>query len=340
MPVSFAGRAALAVSIAILLCGAALVFWKTADIFLLVFAAVLLAVFLRTVSRFVQDHTRLTEGWALATVIVGLGGLLLLAGITMAPSIITQLGILRERVPQGFEDLRAQLGVDAAVLPSVEQIAPLAPRIFSTTFGIGASAAVILAVGIYLSMAPQKYKSGVVALFPKARRRRAGEVIDAIGETLRLWLMGKIVGMAFVGTATTIGLWALGHPLAFSLGLLAGLLDFIPNIGPLLAFIPAILISLMASPTEALYVAILYTAVQGVESYLVEPWMYQRNVDLPPALTISGQVFFSILLGFLGLLIATPLLAVGLALVKQLYVEEVVEQQPTPLEPEAPPRAA
>lgn len=339
MPGSFASRAAAAVSIAILLAGAALIFWRTADIFLLVFAAVLLAVFLRTLSGFVRDHTRLTDGWALAAVVFGLGSLLVMAGRAMAPSIAEQVGVLRERLPRAFEDLREHMGVEA-VLPSLEQLAPLAPRIFSTTFGIGASAAVILAVGLYLSVAPDKYKRGVVALFPKSHRRRISEVLDAIGETLRLWLMGKIVGMAFVGVATTAGLWALGHPLAFSLGLLAGLLDFIPNIGPLLAFGPAILISLMDDPMQALYVAILYAVVQSIESYLIEPWMYQRNVDLPPALTISGQVFFSILLGFLGLLIATPLLAVGLALVKQLYVEEVVEEQPAPSEPEAPPRAA
>ena len=107
----------------------------------------------------------------------------------------------------------------------------------------------------------------------------------------------------------------------------------------LLAFVPAILIALMDSPLQALYVAILYAAVQTVESYILEPWLYQRNVDLPPALTISGQVFFSILLGFLGLLVATPLLAVALAMVKQLYVEDVLEDQPAPSR-DAPPKAA
>lgn len=336
MPASFASRAAAAVSIAILLAGAALIFWRTADIFLLVFAAALFAVFLRTLSDFVKSRTKLPDGWSLAIVVVGLTGLLVVAGSVSAPNIAEQAAILRERLPQAFADLRRYPAV-AAVLPRMEQLAPLAPRVFTTTLGAGASLLVIVAVGLYLSLDPAKYKNGVVALFPKERRARVSRVLDAVGETLRLWLMGKIVGMSFVGVATTVGLWALGHPLAFSLGLLAGLLDFIPNIGPLLAFIPAILISFMESPVEALYVAILYAVVQTVESYFVEPWVYQRNVDLPPALTISGQVFFSILLGFLGLLIATPLLAVVLALVRQLYVEEVVEQQPDPVEA---PRAA
>ena len=338
MPGSFAGRAAVAVSIAIALAIAAIVVWRAADIFLLVFAAVLLAVFLRSLSGFLRDHTKFTDGWALFTVILGLGGALALAVRMTAPSIAKQTAVLADALPDALENLRRYPGVDA-LLPGVEQLAPLAPRLFTSTLGAGASALVILAVGLYLAAAPAKYKAGVVALFPKSRRHRVAGILDAIGETLRYWLMGKIVGMTFVGIATTLGLWALGHPLAFSLGLLAGLADFIPNIGPLLAFVPAILIALMDSPVQALYVAILYAAVQTVESYILEPWLYQRNVDLPPALTISGQVFFSILLGFLGLLVATPLLAVALAMVKQLYVEDVLEDQPAPSR-DAPPKAA
>lgn len=339
MPGSFAGRAATAVSIAIALVAGAIVVWRTADIFLLVFAAVLFAVFLRSISDFVRDRTNLSDGWALFTVVFGLTGLLAVAIPLMAGNIAHQARLLGERLPEALENVRAAYPGTDAVLPSVEQLAPLASRVFASTFGAGASALVILAIGLYLSLDPAKYKAGIVALFPKAHRRRVAGILDAIGATLRLWLMGKVTGMTFVATATTLGLWALGHPLAFSLGLMAGLLDFIPNIGPLLAFVPAILVSLMDSPMQALYVAILYVAVQSIESYLIEPWLYQRNVDLPPALTISGQVFFSILLGFLGLLVATPLVAVVLAMVKQLYVEDVLEDQPATSR-EAPPKAA
>ncbi|HWQ54133.1 MAG TPA: AI-2E family transporter [Bryobacteraceae bacterium] len=313
--------------IAIALIGTALIVWWTADIFLLVFAAVLLAVFLRAITDFVLKHTNLSGRWALLTVLLGLGGAIALAMRTMAPNIAQQARVLGDELPKAFDQLRSYPWA-GDVLPSFEQLAPIVQRAFSSTLGAGASLVIILAVGFYLSVDPAKYKRGVVALFPKPRRRRASEVLDEIANTLRMWLMGKIVGMSFVGLATTLGLWALGHPLAFTLGLMAGLLDFIPNVGPLIAFIPAVLLALMESPMQALYVIILYLAVQGLESYLIEPWMYQRNVDLPPALTVSGQVFFSILLGFLGLLVATPLLAVVVTLVKQLYLGDVLEDLP------------
>lgn len=327
MPGGFASRAATAVVIAIALIGAAIIIWWTADIFLLVFAAVLLAVFLRAITDFVLVHTKFSDGWALLAVLLGLGGAIALAVRTMAPNIAEQARILADQLPKAFNQLRSYPWA-ADVVPSFEQLAPLAQRAFSSTLGAGASFLIILVVGLYLSVNPAKYKRGLVALFPKPRRRRVSEVLDEIANTLRMWLLGKIVGMSFVGVTTILGLWALGHPLAFALGLMAGLLDFIPNVGPLFAFVPAVLLALMDSPMQALYVVILYLAIQGLESYLIEPWMHQRNVDLPPALTISGQVFFSILFGFLGLLVATPLLAVVVTLVKQLYVNGEMEDAP------------
>jgi predicted PurR-regulated permease PerM len=326
VPGSFASRATIAISIAIALAGLALIVWRTADIFVLVFVAVLMAVFLRTISDFIRDNTLLPDLPALLATILLVGGSVALSIRLIAPSIAAQAVILTEKLPLAIEELRRYPGVDAA-LPSLEQLAPLAPRLFTTTLGAGVSLIIILAVGLYLSINPVRYKAGVLALFPKSRRARASEVLDAIGRTLRLWLLGKMVGMAFVGVATTLGLWALGHPLAFTLGLLAGLLDFIPNFGPLIAFIPAVLISLLESPLQALYVVILYAVVQSMQSYLIEPWMHQRNVQLPAALTIAGQVFFGILLGFLGLLVATPLLAVVIALVRELYHEPDVEDE-------------
>jgi predicted PurR-regulated permease PerM len=341
VPGSFASRAAVAIAIAIALAGAAIIVWRTADIFVLVFAAVLLAVFLRTVADFIRRHTVLPDWAALISTLLIVGGSLALAVRLMAPSIAGQARILSDKLPMAIEELRRYPWLDSA-LPSMEQVAPLAPRLFTTTLGAGVSIVIIVAVGLYLSVNPARYKEGVVALFPRSRRRRTSEVLEAIGRTLQLWLMGKLVGMAFVWVTTTLGLWALGHPLAFTLGLLAGLLDFIPNIGPLIAFIPAVLISLMDNPMQALYVIILYAVVQSTQSYLIEPWVHQRNVQLPAALTIAGQVFFGILLGFLGLLVATPLLAVGITLVKELYTEDETEkpEPPESAEVKAPPKAA
>lgn len=130
--------------------------------------------------------------------------------------------------------------------------------------------------------------------------------------------------MILIGSLTTAGLWLLDVPLALTFGVLSALFTFIPNIGPPLAILPAILLALTLSPTRALYVLLLYLVIQTVESYLLTPLLQQRVVSLPPALTISAQILMAVLLGGLGLALATPLTAVSLVLVKMLYVEDVL----------------
>jgi predicted PurR-regulated permease PerM len=117
-------------------------------------------------------------------------------------------------------------------------------------------------------------------------------------------------------------------PLALTLGLLAGLLSFIPNIGPILSFVPAGLLAIPQGFSQVLYVGLLYIGIQTVESYVITPPMQRRMVSLPPALTISAQVILGVLFGFLGLLLATPLAAAVLVLVKMLYLEDVLGEPP------------
>src|SRR5690606_44568 len=124
----------------------------------------------------------------------------------------------------------------------------------------------------------------------------------------------QLISMTVVGVLTGAGLWLLGLPLAFILGALAALLAFIPNIGPVLAAVPAVLLALADGPTTVLWVIGIYVGVQAVESYLITPVVQQESVSLPPALTISFQLLMGVLYGILGLALATPLAALGLAL--------------------------
>lgn len=145
-----------------------------------------------------------------------------------------------------------------------------------------------------------------------------------------MWLLGRALGMTFVGMLTAIGLFMLDVPLA--LGLIAGLLDFIPNIGPLLAAAPALLIALMESPSLALYVAALYLAVQALEGYLIVPLIEQKVVRVAPALNVIGQILLAVMFGFLGLLLATPLIVMLMVLVQELYIKDVLEAGRTRIE--------
>jgi predicted PurR-regulated permease PerM len=149
-------------------------------------------------------------------------------------------------------------------------------------------------------------------------------VLSSIGTTLRRWLLSQFVAMVVIGAVTTAVLLALGVEAAVSLGLIAGLLEFVPNVGPLLSALPAVAMGFLDSPQKALMVAIAYVGIQFAENHLLIPFLMRKGLDLPPVLTIVGQALMAFLFGFLGLLVAVPLIAAILVAVKMLYVEDVV----------------
>lgn len=133
--------------------------------------------------------------------------------------------------------------------------------------------------------------------------------------------------MTVIGVLTFVGLWFLDIPLALVLAFLAGLLSFIPYVGPILALLPAVLVAFAQSPNQALFVLILYLGVQGVESYLLLPLVQSWTVDMPPALTIAAILLLGVLFGGLGITLAAPLAAAGMVAVKRLYLEDFLEKR-------------
>ncbi len=220
------------------------------------------------------------------------------------------------------------------VWPSWAQRGNLLGRItgvFSSTLGILANAILVAFIGLYLALAPGTYITGLVRLFPKQRRARMNEVLETAGETLRRWLVGRAILMVVNGVFTALGLWILGIPLALTLGTIAGLLNFVPNIGPIIAGVPAVLIAWTLGPVPALYVLLLYIFLQSLDGYVLTPLVQQRTVSLAPALTITAQLLFGVLAGTMGLLLATPLTAATLVFIRKLYLEDVLgEEQGTP----------
>ena len=187
--------------------------------------------------------------------------------------------------------------------------------VFSTTLGSIAGFIIFLIVGLYLAFDPPRYVKWILLMIPTKKIERVAEIMNQMGQSLRWWLLGKVFSMAFVGIFTIIGLSLLHVSLAFILGLLAALLTFIPYVGAILASIPAILIGFTHSPWQAIYVIILYLIIHIIDGYLMTPFIEQRTVSIPPAVTILAQVLMVILIGGFGLALATPLLVVGVALV-------------------------
>ena len=294
---------------------------------------------LRALSELVSKYARIPPGWALAVVVVLLALTFTIAGWLIAPSIGEQVRDLRAALPAAMQRLQLEL----ARFAWLETLLDSAPRTdsliaqpgvagkvtgaVSGTLAALANIVLVLVIALYLAADPRPYVEGTVRLFPMAKRDRAREVLLAMGETLRWWLIGKALSMVIVGVAVFIGLAALGVPLAAALALIAALLDFIPNIGPLLAFIPAALFALLDGPTQVLYVAILYGAIQTIESYLLTPLIERRTVKVPPALALTTLVAAALLFGWLGLLLAAPATAALLVVVQMVYVEDTLGER-------------
>ena len=312
--------------------------WHARDVLLLLFAGVLFGIFLRRLARLVSDRTPVPTAAALALVVLGLAGALVGAFWLQGDTIAAESGRLREELPRAVEQLRAriaghalgerlieQLPEDpAALLPDDPDAVSRVTGVVSRTFGALASGAIILFLGVVLAATPAVYVRGVLALVPARRVPRLREVLDTLADTLWWWLIGRVVAMTFIGVATGVGLALLGVPLAFILGLLAALLSFIPNLGPILSALPAILLALVQGPQVALWTAGLYAGVQVVESYVLDPIIDRKTVYLPPALTITAQLVMALFAGLLGVTLATPLAAAAVVLVTMLYVQDVL----------------
>ena len=314
------------------------------DVILLLFAAALLAVFLRGLAELTRRYTKLSEGLSVLLVAALLVGILALAISMLAPSVAEEVRHLRDELPKSAQkagEYISRFGWGRTIieqLPSADEViekidaSSLLTRVggyFSSTVGAIANFFIVILLAIYLATEPQTYIRGFSKLFTFDKRLRVVEVFNTIGETLQMWLVGKVASMLFIGLLTWVGLWIIGVPLSFTLGLIAGLLSFIPNFGPILSAVPAILLAFIASPISAVYVIGLYVGVQLIESNVVTPIIERETVELPPALTIVSQLALSVLIGGLGLVLATPILAVIMVLVQTVYIEDILGDKAT-----------
>ena len=342
--VAFAHRVLIATCVVVSVLAVLIFIWYAADLLMLVFASVLVSILLRAFTEFVSRKTGMGHGIALLLVSLGLVALIAVTAWLVTGRLGTQVAELRLQLPQAVQNVKHHLGQYAWIrnafdsLPTfndwlarrggtvVSQLTGLA----STTAGAVVNVLIVGILGIYLASQPRLYTRGLKHLLQFSYRKRAGEVLSVIDEGLRRWLVGRFALMIINGALTAIGLRLLGIPLALTLGLLAGLLNFVPNFGPWIAAIPAVLIAFLQSPQQALYVAVLYLVLQSVDGYLLTPLVDRKSVELPPVLTITAQVVLGLAFGFIGLLLASPLTAVAVILVKMLYIEDLLGDRMTP----------
>jgi predicted PurR-regulated permease PerM len=325
----------------LIVCGIVLVvaliflfFWYAINIVFITFLGIVLSILLRGLADLLAKFTRLSPGWSLLIVMLLLLGGMAFTFVLVVPQITSQMGGLQEKLRASWTDIRATLGQLPFGKDLIQQVSPQhlesgtvskgLQKVFSVTFETITEAVVLIFVSIFLAVDPELYASGVLRLLPMEKRAPGREILAEIGHTLRWWLAGIFFDMAVVGILTGLGLWVLRVPLALTLGLIAGLLTFIPTFGLLVSLIPAALVALTGGFGKLLSVVALFLVAHALEAYVASPLIQQKAVSVPPVVLILALFTFGALFGILGLVVAAPLTAVGLVLIKILYVEHVL----------------
>ena len=352
---------AVGISVAALLLTAFVYF--TAQILVLVFAGILFSVFLSAPADLLAKHLRIQRTYALGLVVGSLFLIAAVGGYFMGRTVYNQGVELSRTVPaamQQFEhDLQNYLPATTAPATGPATLAATQPAwlagklqqfrtsatefftsasfvkgaggVVTTTFGLLGNIVVVLGIGLFFALAPGTYSAGALRMVPSAHRDRIGHIMAEIAGKLQWWFVGQLCSMLTVGLLAFIGLSILGVPMAFTLAILAGLLNFVPYVGPILGAIPAVLIAFAPhgdqtalNPQLAGWTILVYLMIQMLDGWVFTPFYQKRAVNIPPALIILAQVVVSVLLGPIGLILATPILASVLVLVRTIYIEDIL----------------
>ncbi|MES2521220.1 MAG: AI-2E family transporter [Gemmatimonadota bacterium] len=206
-----------------------------------------------------------------------------------------------------------------------EQLSKATRYVFSavsSTLAIAAALVLLIFMAIYIGAEPEVYRGWLLATIPATSRPHMRLVLAEVSKVLRKWLVTQLVAMVIIGVMSTVVLLALGVQAPYALGFLAGLLEFIPTVGPIMSAVPAIIMGFTDSPSLALKVGLAYWAIQFVENNLLIPYLMRGEMDLPPAITLVAQALMTLLFGFVGLLVAVPLTATVLVPLRMLAERE------------------
>ncbi|MBH8571903.1 AI-2E family transporter [Nostocaceae cyanobacterium CENA369] len=328
--------------IAIFLC--LYVLWQIREVLLLVFAAVVLATTLNRLARRFQ-RSGMKRGFA-----VLLSVAIFFAGIVgffwlIVPPFAQQFHELTYRVPQGFERFNDWLDQLRTRIPSqlvpyipdlnslIQQAQPFINRALGSSFAfVSGSLEVLLKILLVLVLTgmtlanPLAYRKVFIRIFPSFYRRRVDGILNQCEVSLGGWVIGAVIAMGVVGLMSVIGLSILRVKAALALGVLAGFLNLIPNLGPTMSVVPAMAIALLDAPWKAVAVLILYFIIQQAESNFITPIVMAHQVSLLPAVTLIAQLFFVTFFGFLGLFLALPLTVVAKIWLQEVLIKDILDE--------------
>ncbi|HEV7267761.1 MAG TPA: AI-2E family transporter [Falsiroseomonas sp.] len=310
--------------------------WRIREALLLAFAAVVVAVLLDAAARPVERWSGLSRTLALAVIATIVALVLLGFGWLLGSSIQSQLSDLASQLPQAINQLEQTLGIELLARDEGQQgaladISAAVRQLFGSLASLGSSiagalTALVLVVvgGFFLAADPHLYRRGLVKLFPPRMHARVDDALGAGGRALRLWLIAELIAMAIIFVLVSLGAWAIGLPAPLALGLFAGLTEFVPIIGPIVGAIPGLLLALTQGGSTLLWAAVLYLAIQQLESNVITPLVQERMADIPPALLLFAVLAIGLVFGLAGVIIAAPLTVLLYVLVKKLYLRQTL----------------
>ena len=326
----------------IVLCTLIYLLWQVRQLILLLFAGIVLSVAIDTLARVPQRY-----GWkrgpsiALAFLTVLL--FLSLLGLLVFPPLIAQIAQLVSLIPDALRELEilASSLVErlptAVELPSLKDLfntlSPQTTRFVSQSL-MFLNSSLNVAIGIFLTailtilllVDPGAYSDAFVRIFPAFYRPRIRYILRLCDRALRGWTVGVVINSIFIATLSALGLALIGIPLVLAHASIAGILNFIPNIGPTLSVLPPLVVALANDPIKAVGVLLLYVILQNIESAVLTPMVMSRQVPLLPGFILLAQLFFASFFGFLGLFLALPLAAVMQVWIKEVVVIDVLDR--------------
>jgi len=320
--------------IAVVVVGLVALGCKLVDVALLGFGGIVFATVLHALGHLLADRFRWSQRWSIVAVLALLAGIFGGLAWVFGAQLAQQAEQLRTELPNAVATVQQRIeqwsggrfNLSALQPPSdTAKIVGNFVKVAGITAGVVGHAVVMFFVGLYLAFDPDVYVRIAVRLFPPIHREKVKSAVMASGESLRRWLIGQLASMTVVGVLTGIGLGIAGVPLALALGVLAGLLDFVPVIGPVIAIVPGLILALSVDPKTAAWAAAVYIGVQQLENHVIVPLAQRWSVNLPPAITVLSIVALGLLFGIMGVLFAMPLTIVIVMLVKKLYVEGALE---------------
>ena len=321
----FIRRVFIAVAVAALAAAA----WLLRDVIILAFGAVIVAMLLRLGAepflRWMPKYAAMAlSGLLIAAALAGIGYL-------FARHVGGQLQDLVQKADDAFKVIteRLQASELAKRLVPKEGGLDLSPStIFASLFSVSArffEALVVMVIsGIYLAAQPEMYRHGLIQLFPPRLHRNAERAVAEIGTALRLWLLGQLIQMAVIGIITTFAVWMIGLPAPLALGLIAGLAEFVPYIGPIVASFPAILVASTQGTEAMIWTVVAYLVIHQIEGNLIAPLIQRHMILIPPALTLLGIVAIDYLFGTYAIVLAAPLVIAIFIAVKRLYIRDTL----------------